>query len=40
MLSKDHYLSRFFTKETHEQNVHARREHTRSLLRKHFWIAA
>ena len=40
ILPKDHYLSRFFYKKTHEQNVHVGREHTRSLLRKHFWIAA
>ena len=40
ILSKDHYLSRLLIKEIHEQNAHVGREHTLSLLRKHFWIVA
>ena len=36
MLSKDHYLSRYFIKEIHKQNAHIGREHTLALLRKHF----
>ena len=40
ILSKDHYLSCLLIKEIHKQNAHLGREHTLSLLRKHFWIVA
>ena len=40
ILPKDHYLSRLLIKEIHKQNAHVGREHTLSLLRKHFWIVA
>ena len=40
ILSKDHYLSCLLIKEIHEQNARVGREHTLSLLQKHFWIVA
>ena len=40
VVSRDHYFFGLFIKEIHEQNVHLGREHTLSLLRKHFWIVA
>ena len=39
-LSRDHYLCSLLTKEIHEWNAHAGREHTLSLLQKHFQIVA
>ena len=40
ILSKNHYLSYLLIKEIHVRNAHVGREHTLSLLRKHFWIVA